>query len=32
MIAGFFTRHARRAVVGVDLAGRLSGRVPTASE
>ena len=28
---GFFTRDAGRAVVGVDLAGRLFNRVPTAS-
>ena len=29
---GFFTRDAGRAVVGVDLAGRLFNRVPTASQ
>ena len=29
---GFFTRDERGAVVGVDLAGRLFNRVPTASE
>jgi hypothetical protein len=31
-LRGFFTRDENGAVVGVDLAGRLYRRVPTASE